>query len=148
MLIPEANGASWHVQYQEKKVSAAARDSGSSRRLHYHSLHILQQALGISLGPGHCYAQSSTNAARAVHDGKTGAGKMVMEISLFWFNIFFFFIRARWTKPDWHVLGLLLSPVPLAVTQLLIWWLSLEEARDTQWFMNSPWWYTYLHVLL
>lgn len=81
------------MQYQEKKVSVAARDSGNSRRLHYHSLHILQQALGISVWPGRCCAQSCTSAARAVHslcDVKTGARKMFMEIVLFWFNFFFF----------------------------------------------------------
>lgn len=152
MLIPEANGASWHVQYQEKKVSAAARDSGNSRRLHYHSLHILQQASGISAWPGHCYAQSCTNAARAAHglrDGRTGARKMFMEIVLFWVIFWFFlnFCMLNQTKLA-YIQSFAVPCSSGCDSAILIWWVSLEEARDTQWFMNSPWWYTYLHVLL
>lgn len=151
MLIPEANRASWHVQYQEKKVSAAARDSGNSRRLHYHSLHILQQALGISVWPGHCYAQSCTNAARAAHglaDVRTGARKMFTEIVLFWFN---FFSPNLCMLNQTRLVYIQSFAVPCAAgcdSAILIWWVSLEEARDAQWFMNSPWCYTFLHVLL
>lgn len=88
---------------------------------------------GISVCPGHCYAQSSTNAARAVsspwavwwqnRSKENGYGNCPFFGLIFFFSL----IHACWTDPDWHILGLLLSPVPLAVTQPLIWWLSLEE---------------------
>lgn len=133
MLIPEANEASWHVQYQEKKVSAAARDSGNSRRLHYHSLHILQQALGNFCMPRtllcsilYKCSKSSEQSMGCVM-AKQEQGKWLWKLSFFGLIFFFSLIHACWTDPDWHILGLLLSPVPLAVTQPLIWWLSLEE---------------------
>lgn len=72
-----------------------------------------------------------------------------MEIVLFLYNFNFLFCLNSCMLNQTRLAYIQSFAVLCAAgcdSAILIWWMSLEEARDTQWFMNSPWWYTYLHV--